>query len=689
MPTPFEVSVETKDSSSISKIENELTHKEHSTADPDVLKCIENFPKKKQQPQQQQQTTSNGSPRRKFVNRSTNTTQNVGRHTRNSSLNKRATSDTNNNTNNIGKPFPFKVPSLAQPKVVHSDYQPHQKLPNGHVEISKKPFNKFRSITKSNPVGSNHFDDLSAHNSAPEDSSSSQSPNLATDAGNQGSLESDALPRKYSIDFLHQVGYKYSNAASLNIAQQSPKSTKQMDDAGLLALKIALGDNSGYYNHFYASSMYGSQMMLHHHQQQQQYQQSYSRFQQSQQQQHIQRFQRMYPRPSQDNYQRIYQQSVYPDQEPTSLPCHCPQQLGQNLQRGYQQSYTNSPSFQNRAKADRREFRDNTKKNHRPNYNYQNGANGERNYKPNKEFQHRNGPLGKSHSFNEDDSNKRKGSNYNRLNSEEQAFRSLSPTPPGSSKSSSPGAVEKCSDKEVTITNGLNFELADDSASNASASSSSGPSGSTSYLSDMKVSLSAPILLATEEPTKNVNLWIDNNFGSALHNGLSISAEHLNLNFRDVPITIIKRPPSANGDNKRYPHRVQRSISTPAYDPQYPFDYYLARSEQSEMRVAPHNLRCGTKYDRMSEDMWKKFQMFQQTRQTYHKKMVLWRDLHNSVKVRSNVLNSKLFSWTFFNFLLVRTFRCSNRKLSPSGVCIWWARLSLGLDLTHRTSTCV
>lgn len=61
----------------------------------------------------------------------------------------------------------------------------HKKLTNGHVKASsKKPMQKFRSITKSqNQAESYHDDDVSSHNSAPEDSSTSTSPNLVSDAG--------------------------------------------------------------------------------------------------------------------------------------------------------------------------------------------------------------------------------------------------------------------------------------------------------------------------------------------------------------------------------------------------------------------------------------------------------------------------------------------------------------------------
>lgn len=493
----------------------------------------ENFASEKKQ---QQSMNFNASPRRKFVNRSASANQNGNRHNRNNSgnNNNKRPNDTNNNNNKQQMSNNFKQP---------------QQQHHHHGEFNKKPQQqKYRSITKN---GNYQYE-----------SPASAPPSL----DNEPIENVDNTPRKYSMDFLHQVGYKMSNVTM----QQSPKTPKNVDEASLMQLKMALGDNSGYYTHFYSGSMYGhgNQMILQ--QQQQQQFQTYSRYQQSQQQ-----LQRMYGR----NYQRW--PTVY-EPEPTSLPCHCPQQQPIPQQRNYQQSYTNSPSYQPRGKNnERREYREYRSTDGKKTRHYQN----DRNFKSR---DYRNAPpMVKSHSFTEEDS--KRHSNH--------SYRSLSPTPPGSSKSSSPGAAEKSHEED-------------------SASTSSGPS----YNGDMKVSLSEPVLLVPDEPVKSVNLWIDNNFGGALHNGLSYSAEHLNI----PPITIIKRPPSAGKRTYR---------NNPPYDPQYPFDYYLSRCDESEMRVAPMSFRSGTKFDRLSEQMWEKFQMFQQSRVTYHSKMIIWRDLYNSVKV--------------------------------------------------------
>lgn len=483
----------------------------------------------------------NASPRRKFVNRSASASQNGNRHNRNNSGNNKRPNDTNiNNKQQMGN---FKPQQQQQQQQQH------------HNDYKKPQQQKYRSITKNG-------------NSAP--------PSL----DNEPIDKIDNVPRKYSMDFLQQVGYKMSNVSM----QQTTKLPKNIDEANLMALKMALGDNSGYYTHFYSGSMYGhgNQMII---QQQQQQYQNFSRYQQSQQQ-----LQRMYGR----NYLRW---PAMHEPEPTSMPCHCPQQQIP-AQRSYQQSYTNSPSYQPRIKTgERRDFRefrstDNKKTRH---LGYQN----DRNFKS-RDFRNV-PPIVKSHSLTEEDL--KRHSNH--------SYRSLSPTPPGSSKSSSPGAVEKGHEED-------------------SASTSSGHS----FHGDMKVTMSAPVLLAPDEPVKNVNLWIDNNFSAAMHSGLSYSAEHLNI----PPITIIKRPPSTGKRN------FVNHSNNPPYDPQYPFDYYLSRGDESEMRSAPISFRSGTKYDRLSEQMWEKFQMSQQTRATYHSKMIIWRDLYNCVKVR--LLHTRLLLLT-------------------------------------------
>lgn len=136
--------------------------------------------------------------------------------------------------------------------------------------------------------------------------------------------------------------------------------------------------------------------------------------------------------------------------------------------------------------------------------------------------------------------------------------------------------------------------------------------------------------------------------------------------------------------SKRSYHPLQRS---PLYDPQFPFEYYLSRAEETEMRTAPPNLRMGSKFDTLSSQMWDKFQQYQQTRETYHSKMVLWRYLHNAVRVS---FNSTLFF--FANFIFIFFFRpslSSSNAPFPNGACISSDQQSQASDRIHPTSTCV
>lgn len=601
-----------KEDVSADKLKREPT----AMTDLESLKSVESQKKKMSsqatQQQQQQPQVFNSSPRRKFMNRTMNP-QTGNRQNRNHSLNKKTPSDANNNNSSTAsKQFNgYKGPNMAQQqKLVPIDYQ-NSKL-NGHGDQKKSSSlssypQKFRTITKS----SSHYlyDEYSPgvdHN-APSFPAEFHGENSKNSHNIQQGKE---IPRKYSKDFL---------TTGLPHVQQSPKILKNNDD---MSLKMAFGDNSKNYGHFvsYGNQLYGSsQLMV-----QPQYQQSYTRAYQQMQHQEAQRLQRLYQ--PQESYQRIYQQTVYGEPHPDPSKCNCSQgHLHQS--HGYtqqqQQSYTPSPSYNNRSKGDRRDYRDNNPKNKRSGYggSYQNG--GERTYNPShkREFQSR-AHLNKSHSFNEED--KRKHSGFQRVNSEDQCFRSLSPTPPGSSKSSSPGAYDKNIEKESGASTDSNLELVDDALSTASSGQS--------YAGDMIVSRSAPELLEPEEPVANVNLWMDNHYGgSAFHNGLSLSAEH--LSFREPPYTIIKRQPELAEPKKSLSMPLMRSVFNPPYDPRYPFDYYLSRSKESVVFEPPADLKCGSPWDNLSEQMWMKFRDYQQSHQTYTRKMLMWRDLHNAMKV--------------------------------------------------------
>lgn len=552
--------------------------------------------------------------------------QNGNRQNRNHSLNKKTSSDSNNNNGSTAsKQYNgFKAPAMTQQqKMMPTDYQNH-KL-SGQGELQKKPSSlpsythKYRTITKS----SSHYlyDDYSPgidHHapSFPAEFHGENSKNSHNIMSNQQGNETN---RKYSKDYL---------SAGLPPVMQSPKILKNNDD---MSLKMAFGDNSKNYGHFvsYGNQLYSSNhMML-----QPSYQQSYQRaaYQQLHHQE-AQRLQRIYQQPH-ENYQRMYQQAMYGEPHPDPSKCNCSQ--SQHQSQGYSQQqngYTQSPSFNNRPKGDRRDYRDNHSKKNRGGYGgtYQNSnLNGDRNHNPShkKEFQNRQPHLNKSHSFNDDD--KRKNSGFQRVNSEDQCFRSLSPTPPSSSKSSSPGAPDRFIEKECAVSNDSALELVDDAVSTASSGQS--------YVGDHMVgSRSAPELLEQEEPVANVNHWMDSHYGgSAFHNGLSLSAEH--LGFREHPYTIIKRPLEVSEPKKSISMPIMRQTFNPPYDPQNPFDYYLSRSKESVVLDPPADLECNSQWDLVSKQMWMKFREYQQSHQTYTRKMLMWRDLHNAMKVRSHM----------------------------------------------------
>lgn len=625
MPTQSDVPFITKDSCTLHFKKNvmleKLNREPTATTDLETLKNGDSQKKKvPPQPAPQQQAFNGGSPRRKFMNRTMNP-QNGNRQNRNHSLNKKTPSDTNNNNaSTANKLFnSYKGPNMTQQqKMMPIDYQ-NPKL-NGHSELQKKSLpshpHKFRTITKS----TSHYlyEDYSpgANPTAPSfpaefhGENSKNSHNIQSNQSSNGG--SNEITRKYSKDFLH---------TGLSPVQQSPKIMKNNDD---MSLKMAFGDNSKNYGHFvsYGNQLYGSNHLM---VQPSYQQQSYARaaYQQLQHQE-VQRLQRMFPPP--ETFQRVYQQSMYGEPHPDPSKCNCSQGNHLHQSHGFsqQQNYTQSPSYQNRSKGDRRDYRDNTKKNRNGYGGYQNGLSGDRNYNPShkKEFQNRGTHLNKSHSFNEED--KRKNQGFQRVNSEDQCFRSLSPTPPNSSKSSSPGASEKCAEKESGASTDSAPELVDDSLSTASSGQS--------YTGDMVVSRSEPALLHPEEPVANVSLWMDHHYGSsAFHNGLSLSAEH--LSFREPPYTIIQRQPEHAEPKKSVSMPLMRNVFNPPYDPQYPFDYYLSRSKESVVLEPPSELKCASPWDRLSEQMWSKFREYQQSHQTYTRKMLMWRDLHNAMKV--------------------------------------------------------
>lgn len=64
-----------------------------------------------------------------------------------------------------------------------------------------------------------------------------------------------------------------------------------------------------------------------------------------------------------------------------------------------------------------------------------------------------------------------------------------------------------------------------------------------------------------------------------------------------------------------------------------PPDRFLTRAHLVEQKVPPDTLLNGSKWDQLSQMIWDKFFLAQQTEETYKKKMYLWRYLYLIVKV--------------------------------------------------------
>lgn len=609
---------------------DKLTEKKKGSENDGQQQESENNHKKKQQ-----QLSTVSSPRRKF-NRPANMHQkyNNHHHNRSSYQQKRSNSDAKSMALKPTSSSGFNQNDYEKSAGQNQANQQQQKP----SDAQRRPIQKTRSITKN---GQNcHYESAS---SSPAHSPTSTSPGIVENGNGEIQLNSadanDASNRKYSIDFLHSVGYKMGNYQM--VPHHMTKSVSAYDDNSTTLM--AFSDTASYYNQFYTSSVYGNPMII-----QPQYQNSYSRTYQQQPQSHQQQQQPLQRMQQQRGYQgrsdnyRLYQQQQQQQQLMYDQDLSVCYHGSLNGQRNYQQSlYSNqtiSPSYQNNRK--REYHRDNNRRNRNfhndRSYQQQDGNESRNYYRPRGDYQRNDNNNGNNTAkVNQDDEfNKRL---YVRANSDDQQYRSLSPTPPSSSKSSSP-TQEKAIEKNLDV-NQLHFGSLD-LASNAS--------GSTSSLDNLKASVSEPIIIVTpsEENSvkeKSVNVWINSNF-SKIYNKLSASAEQLNAK---PPTVVVKRPPSINGTNKKsnnqqqqhqQSHQHHHTKNVPVqYDTRYPFEYFLSRAPKSEMRLRPESLRCGTAWDEVSDDMWHKFQAFQQQTETYRSKIMLWKELYNVLIVRNSL----------------------------------------------------
>lgn len=534
-----------------------------------------------QELQNQKKKLYNQSPRRKNSNnnnRSVMNNNNVAPNSRrNQGFQKRHNINNNNNNNETNKQSMYKQQSNQQQKLnMNANGLP----PTQQQESSKKSQKSYHRSAYKTHNGNYHYELHTDSTSAPP--SLADNDYLSRQQMNSPG-DSQDVPRKYSKNFLHTIAYKMN----------SP-----LKEAEELSLRMALGDNSQYFNHFVAGQFVGNQLMLPQ-QQQQQYYQSYHRYN-TQQHLQMQRVQRSH-QPS-SNYNKMqYDQ----DQQ---LPCNCPQTSIPHA-RNVQYCYQNSPNYSNQQ--NKRDYRYGDKNKNNRQY-----SNGHHNINNN---QQRAGFLEKSQSFNEEDNRRSSRSYQQPLNNNQleiQTYRSLSPTPPSSSKSSSPGVQEKC------------LETTDDTASTASGSSSvQGFFNESNLKSPSTISLSAPILVQPDyHAANNVSYWIDNS--NKLHNGHSVSAEEIHNMQRDTQT--FKRPVSLHG-GKRI--QILKHNTAPYSESFDIFDVHMKHCMSSEIVAAPKNLVNQSSFDLLSMEMWKKFTENQQASATYQKKIEIWRDLYNSLKV--------------------------------------------------------
>lgn len=556
MPTTSEVSVgvETKE---ILAIQDEN------------IKVDSNLLESQDLQQHQKKKNFNQSPRRKNSTTTRSMNNNVATNNRRNQGFQRRNNNNNNNNETSNK--------QQQSSMYNKQSNQQQKvnmnmngLSNNQQDSSKKQQKSYHRTMFKSHNGNYQYELQTDSTSAPP---SLDNEYLTRQQINNSPGDKHDVPRKYSKNFLNDIGYKLT-------------SPKQMDE---MSLRLALGDNSQYFNHFVSGQFFGNQMMIPQHQ----YYQSLPRYQT----QHLQ-LQRM-----QRNHTGNYNKTQY-EQDPQSLPCHCPQTP--ITQTRNVQYYQNSPNFSNQNKRDYR-YGDKNKNRH-----YNNG------YHNNNNNNNHRGYIEKSQSFNEEDTRQSTKSYPSMNQMENQVYRSLSPTPPSSSKSSSPGVQEKC------------LETTDDSESTASgASSAPGFFNETNLKSpNENISLSAPILLAPDyQAVKNVSYWVDNS-SNKLHNGHSVSAEEIHNMSRENHH--FKRPIAIHG-NKRI--QILKHNPTPYSDNVDIFDIHMKHCESSEIQCIPSSLLCQSNFDQLSSDMWQKFLANQQKALTYQRKIDIWRELHTSLKV--------------------------------------------------------
>jgi hypothetical protein len=217
MPTPSEISVETKGSSEI--IQNEKNSVDSHLDAQDM---------------QQKKKQLNQSPRRK--NSTNRSTMNMQSNRRNSGFHKK-------NHDNTNKQSVYKQSNQQKTHNLNPLSNNQQQQDNNPKKSQKAAY---RTISyKNHHNGNVHYDLLTADSTSAPTSLENE---YLTRQQIHSPGDSHDVPRKYSKNFLHEVGYKLT-------------SPKQMDEQ--LALRMALGDNSAYFGHYFTGQLFhGNQMML-------------------------------------------------------------------------------------------------------------------------------------------------------------------------------------------------------------------------------------------------------------------------------------------------------------------------------------------------------------------------------------------------------------------------------------------
>lgn len=214
MPTPSEISVETKANTDI---QNETNSVDTNLEAQDM---------------QQKKKQLNQSPRRKNnSNRSLNmqpNRRNQGYHSK-------------KNTNDNNKQSVYKQSNQQKQSNNLNPMSNGQQQSQDSSKKSSQRAYRTPSMYNKNHNGNVHYDLHADTTSAP--------PSLDNDFLIQQQIHSPGdhdVPRKYSKNFLHEVGYKLT----------SPKQVEEM------AMRMALGDNSAYFGHYFARQLYGTQTQM-------------------------------------------------------------------------------------------------------------------------------------------------------------------------------------------------------------------------------------------------------------------------------------------------------------------------------------------------------------------------------------------------------------------------------------------